>query len=234
MRINMYEISNFLFQLFVGELFALLCAWMFPQKRRKLLVFILVSGVVINGIVVINKPISPTITQISFPSLENIQPTSKNYLESPEITNSTFTVANEETSTIDKPKENSSIPRISKFTACKGPCNGNNSTRIFPEGTTIVYLEWDYENITFGLDYERSWTMDEEGWVKYQCKWSGNDNGHDKVTLTEPDGLHSGIWEMTIKVNQKIILREKIIVEGNVTFWTPVGTLHQCYGKVDR
>jgi hypothetical protein len=68
-------------------------------------------------------------------------------------------------------------------------------------------------------------------WVRYDCTWPGPINGTDTITLTEPDGLHSGSWEVTITVNEVVILREQIEVLGNWTYWSPAGTFFTCYGK---
>jgi hypothetical protein len=127
----------------------------------------------------------------------------------------------------------SSPPRIKNFSACLKPCTGGNSTRSFPEAVTKLYAQWDYENIPRGAKYVRKWTMNGNEWIKYDCIWTGQTNGHDAVTLTEPQGLHSGIWEVTIIVNGVILLQEQIKVTGNWTYWDPAGTLNNCYGKTD-
>ncbi len=124
-------------------------------------------------------------------------------------------------------------PRISDFAACAAPClpNGNNAIRTFPEGTTKIYLQWGYANIPRGSHYVRRWTMDGNEWVKYDCAWPGPDAGTDQVTLKEPGGLHAGTWELTIVVNDKVLLHEQVAVEGSSTYWSPAGTFTSCYGK---
>lgn len=128
---------------------------------------------------------------------------------------------------------NSSTPRIYNFTACKEPCNGGNSTTTFPSAITKVYLEWDYENIPYGSSYIRTWTMNGKEWIKYDCSWTGSENGRDSVKLTEPKGLHSGTWELTIVVNGTVLLSEQINVSGNWNYWDPAGTLNSCYGTTN-
>ena len=73
--------------------------------------------------------------------------------------------------------------------------------------------------------------MNGREWVKYSCTWSGAQTGTDTVTLTEPKGLHSGIWEMTITIGEMTVLQESIEVAGNWTFWEPAGLFNSCYGK---
>lgn len=124
-------------------------------------------------------------------------------------------------------------PYMGNFSACIEPCNESNSISNFPEAITKVYIEWDYENIPYGARYTRKWTMDGKEWIRYECLWSGSENGRDSVKLTEPRGLHSGTWELTISVNDEILLREQINVSGNWGYWDPAGSLSSCYGTTD-
>ncbi len=124
-------------------------------------------------------------------------------------------------------------PRMYNFNTCKEPCNGNNSISTFPSGITRIYLEWDYENIPYGADYIRKWTMDGREWIKYDCTWTGSENGRESVKLTEPKGLHSGTWELTVIVDGTVLLNEQITVSGNGDYWDPAGTLNSCYGTTD-
>jgi formylglycine-generating enzyme required for sulfatase activity len=55
----MFELSNFLFALFVGELFALLCIRLFPGKKKELLVKILIIGTVTTGAIIIVYKLQP-------------------------------------------------------------------------------------------------------------------------------------------------------------------------------
>jgi hypothetical protein len=124
-------------------------------------------------------------------------------------------------------------PRIYNFFVCSQPCDetGANASRTFPGGIKKIYARWSYENIPVGAQYTRAWTMDGQEWVRYNCTWPGPETGVDTVTLTEPDGLHSGTWEVTIAIDGVTLLREQIVVEGNWTFWTPAGEFNTCYGK---
>jgi serine/threonine protein kinase len=125
------------------------------------------------------------------------------------------------------------LPQAYNFMACPSNCrqDGSNATRVFPEGTTKLYLQWSYANVPVGAHYVRRWSMQGNEWVRYDCTWPGPINGTDTITLTEPDGLHSGSWEVTITVNEVVILREQIEVLGNWTYWSPAGTFLTCYGK---
>lgn len=128
-----------------------------------------------------------------------------------------------------------SFATIFNFLACMQPCleDGSNTTRNFPEKTIKVYAQWAYKNIPIGAHYVRSWTMNGQEWVRYDCSWPGPENGTDRVTLSEPKGLHSGIWEVTISVDRVVLLQEQITVQGNWTYWDPAGYFDTCYGQHD-
>lgn len=119
------------------------------------------------------------------------------------------------------------------FLVCVEPClaDGSNATRTFPGGITEIYAWWNYENIPVGAHYVRAWTMDGREWVRYDCIWPGPETGADEITLSEPGGLHSGTWEVTITVNNSVLLREQLVVEGTWDYWFPAGTFNTCYGK---
>ena len=123
-------------------------------------------------------------------------------------------------------------PRIYNFQACSEPCNGHNGKRSFPGGTKKIYVQWDYDDIPVGADYMRIWRMDGKEWVKYICSWPGPSSGTEtNVTLTEPGGLHSGTWEIVIKIDGNTLLREQIEITGNWNYWDYTGVFYSCYGK---
>jgi hypothetical protein len=125
-------------------------------------------------------------------------------------------------------------PRIYEFSACwDKDCNQINSSRMFPEKTRIVYLQWKYENIPNGSHYVRTWELEgkEKEWVKYDCMWTKTEDGIDRVDLREPKGLHSGNWNLKIYVDEVLRLDEHIFVEGKWDVWEPVQeTIRACYG----
>jgi hypothetical protein len=53
----------------------------------------------------------------------------------------------------------------------------------------------------------------------------------DEVPLTEPEGLRSGIWEISILLDDEIVVQEQLTVTGNWTFWFPAGVFDTCYGR---
>jgi len=121
------------------------------------------------------------------------------------------------------------VPRVSNFEVCLDPCDGTNAMRIFPEKTNKLYVKWDFENIPFGSHYVRTWTMEGQEWVKSDCIWQGAESGTSSITLREPSGLHSGTWEMTIVVNDEILLQEQIVIQGDWDFWGTVGVRGTCF-----
>lgn len=90
-------------------------------------------------------------------------------------------------------------------------------------------MQWSYENIPEGSLHLRRWTNDGREWIKYQCIWPGPESGTDNVVLTEPGGLHSGIWEVSIMIDGEVLLHEQILVEGNWEYWSPAGVRNRCY-----
>ena len=124
-------------------------------------------------------------------------------------------------------------PRIHNFSACKDPCNGSNATITFPSAITRIYLQWDYENIPYGAHYVRKWMMNGREWIKYDCTWTKSENGRDSVELTEPKGLHSGTWQLSIMVDNTVLINEQINISGDWDYWDPAGTLTSCYGTTN-
>jgi hypothetical protein len=125
-------------------------------------------------------------------------------------------------------------PRTSNFRACAGaPCksDGSNAVASFPEKTTTIYLQWRYENIPYGAHYIRRWTRDGKEWVRYDCTWPGPSSGVDDITLTEPNGLASGTWIISILVDGREILHDFVRISGSWSYWDPAGTFNSCYGK---
>lgn len=123
-------------------------------------------------------------------------------------------------------------PKILSFSTCLQACDGTNSAKFFPEKVTKIYAQWDYENIPTGARYIRSWKMQGKEWVRYDCIWPGPTTGSNMVTLEEPDGLHSGTWEVSISVNGVTLVQEEVFIAGNWNFWYPVGIINSCFGKV--
>lgn len=124
--------------------------------------------------------------------------------------------------------------RAGNFAACLDECatDRSNAQRSFPEGVTKLHVVFEYANFPPGARYQRIWRMPGRGeWVRYDCIWPGPESGVTEVTLTEPNGLHSGAWEMTLILNGEVLLREQIFVEGAWSAWYPAGSFDGCFGK---
>jgi hypothetical protein len=120
------------------------------------------------------------------------------------------------------------------FLACEDECrqDGSNATRTFPAKIRKIYLRWDYENIPVGSDYMRIWEMPDMGeWARYECAWPGPENGLFEITLTDPQGLRSGEWIVTVLVDGRVLLQESLWIEGNYEHWNPAGYFTACTGK---
>lgn len=124
-------------------------------------------------------------------------------------------------------------PVVSDLFFCLEPClaDGSNAVAIAPQGITQIYVRWTYENFPVGADYVRRWSNNGEEWVRYQCLWPGPTSGVDEVPLTEPAGLRSGVWEISIFLDDEIVVQEQLTISGGWTFWSPAGVFDTCYGR---
>ena len=120
--------------------------------------------------------------------------------------------------------------RIYDFQACPEACDGANSQTTFPQKARDIYLSWKFENLPPGAHFVQTWSVDGREWVRYDCTWSGPQNGSETAyQLAEPHGLASGSWEVEIRVNDSVWLQETITVEGKWDYWDPAGVYHTCY-----
>ncbi len=124
-------------------------------------------------------------------------------------------------------------PKMFGFLSCLAECraDGSNGADLFPEKSAKIFVRWNYENIPAGSAYTRVWTNRGEEWARYECAWPGPETGADAITLTEPYGLRSGVWTMTITVGGKLIMKETLEIQGDWDYWDPAGTFNTCYGK---
>lgn len=123
--------------------------------------------------------------------------------------------------------------RVSSFQACIALCNGQNATISFPEQIKKIFVQFNYENFPSGAKYVRTWSLNGMEWIRYSCNWDGPTTGTEVLTLKEPQGLRSGTWEIMVYVNDVVVLRDQITVNGNYNYWDPAGTINACHGTVD-
>lgn len=131
------------------------------------------------------------------------------------------------------PSPTPNIPRAHDFQACSALCNGQNSATVFSGGRTKIYAQFNYENFPPGAKYLRTWSNNGKEWIRYSCSWDGPASGTEVLSLKEPKGLHSGTWEFTVLVNDAVVLKEQITLNGNWVYWDPAGTINACHGTVD-
>jgi hypothetical protein len=124
-------------------------------------------------------------------------------------------------------------PVVSDLYFCLEPClaDGSNAVNVAPQGVSQIFVHWTYENFPVGAEYVRRWTNNGEEWVRYQCLWPGPTSGVDDVPLTEPEGLRSGEWEVSILLDDEVVVQEQLTVTGGWTFWFPAGVFNTCYGR---
>ena len=133
------------------------------------------------------------------------------------------------TPTLEPQATSTPTPRFFDFSACLGPCTGSNVRTSYPEGATIIHVRWNYANVPASAHYVRAWSVEGTEWVRYDCRWDGPSAGTDEISLFDGSGLHSGSWELTVTINDIVVLRESVFVEGNNTNWNPPGISNSCY-----
>jgi hypothetical protein len=93
-------------------------------------------------------------------------------------------------------------------------------------------VQWAYENIPEHARYQRIWSHRFRGeWVHYDCSWDGPSAGVENVTLSEPDRLHSGEWELRILIDGEEILRQSVSIREGVSYWCAPGLAQKCRGE---
>jgi len=121
------------------------------------------------------------------------------------------------------------VAKAFNFQACPEQCTGQNSSTTFESGVKAIYVQFDYQDFRLGSQYTREWTNDGDHWIKYSCAWDGSSSGTEKITLSEPNGLRFGTWEMIVTFDSVVLLSEKIKLTGNFDFWSPVpNTINKC------
>lgn len=129
------------------------------------------------------------------------------------------------------PPPTEAVPNAYGFQACLSPCNGQNYVSTFPEAIQKIHFQYNYENIPAGASFTRTWSMGGQEWIRYICNWDGPPTGVEQLRFTEPMGLYSGEWTVTVWVNNEIILQENITITGNWTYWDPAGVKYSCRGN---
>jgi len=124
-------------------------------------------------------------------------------------------------------------PSTSHFFTCEEEClsDGSNHQATFTEKVKEIFFRFEFEDFPVKAPYVRKWTKDGKLWAQYTCLWPGPEAGTDEITLTEPDGLASGIWTVEITVNGEKVLEQTLLIDGNYTHWDPPGYFNGCYGK---
>ena len=112
---------------------------------------------------------------------------------------------------------------------CKA--DGSNHQATFPERTEEIFFRFDYEDFPIKAPYVRKWTKDGMLWAQYSCLWPGPEAGTDEISLTDPNGLDSGIWTVEITVNGEKVLEQTLLIDGTYSHWDPPGYFNGCYGK---
>jgi hypothetical protein len=124
-------------------------------------------------------------------------------------------------------------PSASNFFTCLNECaeDGSNDQDTFPERIELIHFQYEFKEFSFRAPYTRTWYKDGVLWAHYSCTWPGEQSGVDKITLTDPGGLASGVWNVVIEVNGEEVLNETILIDGTYTYWSPPGYFNGCYGK---
>ena len=124
-------------------------------------------------------------------------------------------------------------PRIFNFKACDKHCDehGVKILEEFSGGVKKIYLQWDYENIPIGANYERVWSLEGDEWARYRCTWPGPESGTFNLLLFESNGLHSGDWVVRVYVNHQLVMEESVHITGDLDYWDPFKqVINECGG----
>ena len=122
-------------------------------------------------------------------------------------------------------------PLFTDFVVCPVRCNGFNGVHTFPEKTQEIHAQWRYRYVAAGAEYERTWSLGTEVWVRYACIWKGPSEGVENISMTEGRGFRSGTWTVTIRVNRETVMQETVVVQGNWDYWYPPGEFDYCPGQ---
>ena len=128
------------------------------------------------------------------------------------------------------PQELYPEPSVYNFAVCLEPCTANLSNRqsSFPEKIERIYLRFNYDWISAGSEFARVVKHNGQEWVRYQCTWSGTENGVYETSLREPAGFRSGEWTIEVYVDGLLISQNTFSIEGNYDYWDPAGTIDKC------
>jgi serine/threonine-protein kinase len=110
---------------------------------------------------------------------------------------------------------------------CDRPCDSPAAAGITtaPEGSTAIYFAWSYRGMTPGTPYTRTWSVEDDEWLHYECEWQGTAEGTMGTTLHEPNGLRSGPWKVTLRISGQPAVDATLLVEGSHRYWDPGGFL---------
>ena len=110
---------------------------------------------------------------------------------------------------------------------CDRPCDSPAAVGITtaPESATAIYFAWSYRGMTPGTPYTRTWSVEGDEWLHYECEWQGPAEGTMGTTLHEPNGLRSGPWKVTLRISGQPAVDATILVEGSHRYWDPGGFL---------
>jgi serine/threonine-protein kinase len=108
---------------------------------------------------------------------------------------------------------------------CDRPCGPPGATGIttVAEGATSIDFAWSYRGMTPGMLYSRTWSVEGDEWLHYDCEWQGPSEGMMEATLREPNGLRSGPWTLTLRISGQSAVDATVFVEGNHNYWDPAG-----------
>jgi len=91
-------------------------------------------------------------------------------------------------------------------------------------------MTWQYENILYHAHVVRTWKIMDynKDWVSYDCFWPGPSSGIIKKSFYDEGGLASGTWEMTITVNDVVLLRQQLFIQGDWINHDSYGNQNSC------
>ncbi len=89
-----------------------------------------------------------------------------------------------------------------------------NPGRLFPSDATRLYAFFDYANMTSGMEWTRTWLLNDEVAATTTAQWNEGASGSTSMELTSDDGLPVGNWRLELSIQGQPAARADFTVTG--------------------
>lgn len=87
-------------------------------------------------------------------------------------------------------------------------------TRLFPAGVKQLYAFFDYENMTNGMEWTRTWLYEGEVAATTTERWEEGGAGQYQLEVTSDEGLDAGNWRLELAIQGELAARADFTVAG--------------------